>query len=77
MERFYLLSPHCSYAGDYTWQGDTLDAVKYILQDSSIPQQEYQLGVTSVFIKTPETLFALEHMRDRYWHNMAARIQRA
>ncbi|KAF4002399.1 Myosin head (motor domain) family protein [Saccharomyces cerevisiae] len=77
VERFYLLSPHCSYAGDYTWQGDTLDAVKYILQDSSIPQQEYQLGVTSVFIKTPETLFALEHMRDRYWHNMAARIQRA
>lgn len=77
VERFYLLSPHCSYAGDYTWQGDTLDAVKYILQDSSIPQQEYQLGVTSVFIKTPETLFALEHMRDKYWHNMAARIQRA
>lgn len=22
-------------------------------------------------------LFALEHMRDRYWHNMAGRIQRA
>ncbi|EJS44224.1 myo5p [Saccharomyces arboricola H-6] len=77
VERFYLLSPHCSYAGDYTWQGDTLDAVKYILQDASIPQQEYQLGVTSVFIKTPETLFALEHMRDKYWYNMAARIQRA
>ncbi|CAI4048299.1 hypothetical protein SKDZ_13G2350 [Saccharomyces kudriavzevii ZP591] len=77
VERFYLLSPHCSYAGDYTWQGDTLDAVKFILKDSSIPQQEYQLGVTSVFIKTPETLFALEHMRDRYWYNMAARIQRA
>ncbi|CCF57947.1 hypothetical protein KAFR_0D02990 [Kazachstania africana CBS 2517] len=77
VERFYLLSPHCSYAGDYTWQGDTLDAVKYILLDASVPEKEYQLGVTSVFIKTPETLFALEHMRDRYWHNMAARIQRA
>lgn len=24
-----------------------------------------------------DQLFALEHMRDRYWHNMAARIQRA
>ena len=34
-------------------------------------------GVTKVFIKTPETLFALETMRDRYWHNMAIRIQRA
>lgn len=77
VERFYLLSPRCSYAGDYTWQGDTLEAVKMILVDASIPQKEYQLGVTQVFIKTPETLFALEHMRDRYWYNMAARIQRA
>jgi myosin I len=25
----------------------------------------------------PHQLFALETMRDRYWHNMAARIQRA
>lgn len=77
VERFYLLSPRCSYAGDYTWQGETLDAVKMILADSAIPEKEYQLGVTSVFIKTPETLFALEHMRDKYWYNMAARIQRA
>ncbi|EEB98524.1 hypothetical protein MPER_01949, partial [Moniliophthora perniciosa FA553] len=35
------------------------------------------MGVTKAFIKNPETLFALETMRDRYWHNMAARIQRA
>lgn len=77
VERFYLLSPQCSYAGDYTWQGDTLGAVKQILKDASIPTTEYQLGVTKVFIKTPETLFALEHMRDKYWYNMAARIQRA
>jgi myosin-1 len=34
------------------------------------------MGVTKAFIKAPETLFALEHMRDRYWHNMAIRIQR-
>lgn len=77
VERFYLLSSRCSYAGDYIWQGETLDAVKHILTDTAIPSTEFQLGTTSVFIKTPETLFALEHMRDRYWHNMAARIQRA
>jgi myosin I len=35
------------------------------------------MGTTKAFIKTPETLFGLEHMRDRYWHNMAVRIQRA
>ncbi|CCH59719.1 hypothetical protein TBLA_0B09040 [Henningerozyma blattae CBS 6284] len=77
VERFYLLSPACSYAGDYTFQGEPYDAIKYILRDASIPQQEYQLGTTSVFIKNPETLFALENMRDKYWYNMAARIQRA
>jgi myosin-1 len=77
VERFYLLSPKTSYAGDYTWTGDALSGTKQILKDSSIPISEYQMGVTKAFIKTPETLFALEAMRDRYWHNMATRIQRA
>ncbi|KAK3336685.1 myosin-1 [Cercophora scortea] len=53
VDRFFLLSPATSYAGEYTWQG-------------SYEAAEWQLG----------TLFALEHMRDRYWHNMATRIQR-
>ncbi|CCG23891.1 Myo5 Class I myosin [Candida orthopsilosis Co 90-125] len=77
VQRFYLLSPATGYAGDYIWQGDDLTAVKEILRSCHIPQSEYQLGTTKVFIKTPETLFALEDMRDKYWHNMAARIQRA
>lgn len=76
VERFFLLSPATSYAGEYTWQGSVEDAVRQILKDTSIPKEEWQLGVTKAFIKSPETLFALEHMRDRYWHNMAARIQR-
>jgi myosin-1 len=76
VDRFFLLSPATSYAGEYTWQGSYEDAVKQILKDTSIPQEEWQLGVTKAFIKSPETLFALEHMRDRYWHNMATRIQR-
>jgi myosin-1 len=77
VERFYLLSPKTSYAGDYTWTGDSLSGTKQILKDASIPKEEYQMGVTKAFIKTPETLFALEAMRDRYWANMAVRIQRA
>ena len=77
VERFYLLSPKTSYAGDYTWTGDAESGARQILKDTSIPPEEYQMGVTKAFIKTPETLFALEHMRDRYWHNMAIRIQRA
>ncbi|QKX55205.1 uncharacterized protein TRUGW13939_02297 [Talaromyces rugulosus] len=77
VERFYLLSKHTSYAGDYTWTGDAESGARQILKDTGIPAEEYQMGVTKAFIKTPETLFALEHMRDRYWHNMAIRIQRA
>ena len=77
VERFFLLSPKTSYAGEYTWTGDYQSGTKQILKDTSIPAEEYQMGVTKAFIKTPETLFALETMRDRYWHNMAIRIQRA
>ncbi|KAL2754955.1 hypothetical protein ACRALDRAFT_2042781 [Sodiomyces alcalophilus JCM 7366] len=76
VDRFFLLSPATSYAGEYTWQGSYEDAVKQILKDTSIPKEEWQMGTTKAFIKSPETLFALEHMRDRYWHNMATRIQR-
>ncbi|RMZ84982.1 hypothetical protein DV738_g180, partial [Chaetothyriales sp. CBS 135597] len=77
VERFALLSPRLSYAGEYTYTGDVRTASEIIFQDTSIPKEEWQMGVTKAFIKTPETLFGLEHMRDRYWHNMAVRIQRA
>ncbi|KAI0714891.1 myosin class I heavy chain [Earliella scabrosa] len=77
VERFYLLSPNTSYAGEYTWQGDAKSGCERILIDTGIAREEWQMGVTKAFIKNPETLFALETMRDRYWHNMAGRIQRA
>ncbi|EPQ26326.1 uncharacterized protein PFL1_05975 [Pseudozyma flocculosa PF-1] len=77
VERFYLLSPATSYAGEYIWQGDAKSGCERILTDTGIARDEWQMGVTKAFIKNPETLFALETMRDRYWHNMAMRIQRA
>ncbi|KZO93982.1 hypothetical protein CALVIDRAFT_539354 [Calocera viscosa TUFC12733] len=77
VERFYLLSKATSYAGDYIWQGDPKSGCERILTDTGIAKDEWQMGTTKAFIKNPETLFALETMRDRYWHNMAARIQRA
>lgn len=77
VERFALLSPRLSYAGEYTYTGPVGQAVKIIFEDTSIPKEEFQIGVTKAFVKSPETLFGLETMRDRYWHNMAIRIQRA
>ncbi|KAK0550931.1 class II myosin [Tilletia horrida] len=77
VERFYLLSPNTSYAGEYTWTGDARTGCERILTDVGIAREEWQMGVTKAFIKNPETLFALEAMRDKYWHRMATRIQRA
>ncbi|GME74909.1 unnamed protein product [[Candida] boidinii] len=76
-ERFYLLSSRTSYAGEYTWHGDAKEATKIILQDADIPSSEWQTGVTKIFIKKPETLFALEDLRENYWADKAKVIQRA
>lgn len=77
IQRFYLLSPATSYAGDYIWTGDDRSGCERILTDAKIKKEEWQMGVTKAFIKNPETLFYLEGERDRYWHTMASRIQRA
>lgn len=77
VERFYLLSTKTSYAGEYIYEGDAKSATEIILNDSKFGNDEWQLGETKVFIKKPETLFALEDMRDNYWGDKAKVIQRA
>lgn len=77
VERFFLLSKKTSYAGEYTWRGDARTGTETILREINIPQEEWQLGKTKAFIRHPETLWSLESLRDKYWHNMATRIQRA
>lgn len=56
VERFYLLSPATSYAGEYTWQGDSKSGCEKILTDTGIAKDEWQMGVTKAFIKNPETV---------------------
>lgn len=56
VERFYLLSPATSYAGDYIWQGDPKSGCERILTDTGIAKEEWQMGVTKAFIKNPETV---------------------
>ncbi|XP_004348329.2 myosin-1 [Capsaspora owczarzaki ATCC 30864] len=77
LERFYLLSRRTSYAGEYTWQGDAVGGTRCILEDCGIAREEWQMGRSKTFLRHPESLWALEHLRERYWHNMAMKIQRA
>jgi myosin-1 len=38
-------------------------------------KDQWQFGLTKVFIKTPESLFILEELRDRKYHGYAKTIQ--
>jgi len=64
IERFYLLSPSTSYAGEYIWQGDARSGCEQILKDTGIAKDEWQTGVTKAFIKNPETV--------RFYHIFSA-----
>ncbi|KAJ2731502.1 class II myosin, partial [Coemansia sp. Cherry 401B] len=77
VERFYLLSSKTSYAGDFIWTGDSESACIQILKDTNIDSKEWQIGTTKAFIRSPEVIWGLENQRERYWHNMAQRIQMA
>ncbi|KAJ1507729.1 class II myosin [Coelomomyces lativittatus] len=77
LQRFYMLSLITCYAGSCSWTGDLKRGCELILKHSGISQQQWQLGKSKVFIKTPETMFKLEALRDKYWHSMARRIQKA
>ncbi|CAO3593922.1 unnamed protein product [Absidia cylindrospora] len=76
VERFYLLCPTTGYAGDYIWSGDARSGCEEILKHNNIASTDWQMGTSKIFIRRPETIFALEDLRDKYWHNMATRIQR-
>jgi hypothetical protein len=56
VQRFYLLSPATSYAGEYIWEGDARSGCERILHDTGIAKEEWQMGVTKAFIKNPETV---------------------
>ena len=81
-ERFFPLSRNISWGvtvrDDFLehWGEDFVEGTKMILRDRKIPKEEYQMGVTKVFIKSPETIFALEEMRDKHYISLIIRLQR-
>jgi len=59
------------------WRGDSVTGVRTILSSVNMDPGEYQLGTTKVFIKTPESLFLLEELRERKYDHFARIIQKA
>ncbi len=58
------------------WTGPTHQGIKLIMDSVNMDPQEWQLGKTKVFIKSPESLFRLEEQRDRKFHGFAKVIQK-
>ena len=77
LHRYYLISPQTSYAAKMIWKGDDLSGCRALLSDAPFGTDQYQIGKTKVFIRTPEALFGLEDLRVNYYHNMCSRIKNA
>lgn len=73
IERFDILSKK---TWPEKWKGGAKDGCKVLLEDIGVETKEWQLGVTKVFLRQPETLFGLEEMKERKYHDSAALIAR-
>jgi len=73
--KFYLRYRVCSSRVYPQLQGNMTDAARFILEDSNMPKEEYDFGTTKIFIRHPETVFALEEARERKLYDYAVRIQ--
>ncbi len=59
------------------WRGSERDATQKILEAMHLKQgEDFQLGNTKIFIRKPESVFALEERREQLVTNYANRIQR-
>lgn len=73
LKRYAILTPETFPV----WNGPVQDGIRRILDSVEMDRQEWQIGNTKLFIKSPESLFLLEEQRDRKYHHFAKVIQRA
>lgn len=73
IRRFGVLTPQTFPA----WHGSPSDGVSHLMNAANMDPNQWQLGRSKVFIKAPESLFMLEEMRERIYHDYAKKIQRA
>jgi myosin-1 len=73
LERFSILSKK---TWPVPWKGDAKEGCKALLEDLGLETKEWQLGVSKIFLRQPETLFGLEEMKERKYHDSATTIAR-
>eukprot|EP00730_Choanoeca_flexa_P019151 TRINITY_DN9345_c0_g3_i1.p1 TRINITY_DN9345_c0_g3~~TRINITY_DN9345_c0_g3_i1.p1 ORF type:complete len:1057 (+),score=322.91 TRINITY_DN9345_c0_g3_i1:85-3255(+) len=57
------------------WRGDPREGVRFLMDHVQMERDQWQEGRTKVFVKTPESLFLLEEIRDRKFDSFARKIQ--
>eukprot|EP01100_Stratorugosa_tubuloviscum_P010245 TRINITY_DN4375_c0_g1_i1.p1 TRINITY_DN4375_c0_g1~~TRINITY_DN4375_c0_g1_i1.p1 ORF type:complete len:1161 (+),score=613.34 TRINITY_DN4375_c0_g1_i1:148-3630(+) len=73
-ERFFYRYRVCSSRTWPQWEGDVPSGCKAILDSINLDNKEHQFGKTKMFIRAPETIFALEELRERRVWNYSIAI---
>ena len=73
LRRFAVITPETFPQ----WRGDPREGIRHLMNSVQMDPSQWQLGKTKVFIKAPESLFLLEEVRERKYHDYAKKIQRA
>ncbi|KAK0174069.1 hypothetical protein PV328_007186 [Microctonus aethiopoides] len=73
LHRYSVLLPKNSLMTN----NNEIHGVKCIMSKAHIDEYQYQLGITKVFIKAPESVFMLEEARDRIYNFHARIIQQS
>ncbi|CAF0864311.1 unnamed protein product [Brachionus calyciflorus] len=72
LQRYDIVSKQTKF-----WKGPVDKGIKMIMDSVNMDPQEWQMGKTKVFIKSPESLFLLEEIRDRRYNEYAVILQKA
>ncbi|KCV73289.1 myosin I [Fonticula alba] len=74
VRRFAILTPETFPE----WRSGTAQqGCLHIMKACDVDPTQYQMGNSKIFIKSPESLFMLEELRNRKYHGYALKIQRA
>ncbi|XP_062972313.1 unconventional myosin-Ib isoform X3 [Elgaria multicarinata webbii] len=72
LERYKML---CKQTWPH-WRGPARTGVEVLFNELEVPEEEYSLGRSKIFIRNPRTLFKLEDLRKQRLEDLATLIQK-